>query len=252
MEDRGYFLYHKNLSTGEEKCTNLAFEGGVGTESSSAIITALIALDNDRALLCAPGIETQCVDTSGNIIGETNFVLNGDAVYFRVSGAIYVRTEANETAPLDINTLTLGTPLSAELSGTYSSNAGDIHIPVDGGEPEHLFAWLDAALSTDTNGSYVRFENSRGEFFFPHAPDKLVKVTRKLIPEKKTLTLACFIDSTSENYEWADTGYFASRELLDAVIRFNNTDGEYKVEIKPLVYDGTGAQSRAHRTRYGG
>ena len=91
-------------------------------------------------------------------------------------------------------------------------------------------------------GGRGSFENSAGDVFYP-ARCGFVKVSPGMVPVRKTLTLACFGDSTAETFGAAPT-YSCTIELLDAVIRFNHTDPEYKVEIRPILYAGEQERDR--------
>ena len=137
--------------------------------------------------------------------------------------------------------------------GNFSSNAGSVlysaqeavhrYDPATG-EKTELFQWADVALSYEEMGDRLVFENAKGDFFYPTSKD-LIKVTRQQVPVKQVLTLACFSDDSEETAaKYMGTANLYTDELMDAIVRFNNTDPEYKVEIKPVHF-----KSEAERDR---
>ena len=53
--------------------------------------------------------------------------------------------------------------------------------------------------------------------------DRITKVSRAPVPVKKPLVLACFGDSSVQN-NFAIHSYICSDKLMDAILRFNNSD----------------------------
>ena len=102
---------------------------------------------------------------------------------------------------------------------------------------------MNVALSYSEMGGSRVLENSRGEFFYPTSSD-IIKVTPSQVPEKHTLTMVCFGDSSDEMYQYQSTAYTYTSELMDAIVRFNNTDPEFKIEIKPVVYENEAERDR--------
>lgn len=80
-------------------------------------------------------------------------------------------------------------------------------------------------------GESSAFENSNGDFFYP-TTEGIIKVTQQIIPQKKSLTLVCIGDSRNEQ----NSSYRYTKELMDAIIRFNNTDNEFKINVTPVTY----------------
>ena len=62
------------------------------------------------------------------------------------------------------------------------------------------------------------------------------------MPQKKTLTMLCFFDASKEGYPGAAYSY--TDELMDAVVRFNNTDPEFRVEIKTKTFENDAERDR--------
>lgn len=157
-----------------------------------------------------------------------------------------MQTRSGAWAPLDTASLSLDMSRSIEaerLSG--SSNAGRFLCLKEGalyaydpatGEKTEIFKYIDVALNLESLSSFTFFENSRGVFFYRQS-SSLVEVSPKLVRERQTLRLLCFGNAGTDAYQYSLTGYDYSDAMMDAVIRFNNTDPEYRVEIVSWVYE---------------
>jgi len=250
-ENFGYYVLRLKPGEGSSTCARLPFKGDVGPESSDAILFSILALDQDRALVT--GFTTgYVVDSGANLLGQQELPVNGELFRIRVNDRIYVRTQ-DAYAELDTASLQLGEKLPVRYRGNFSSNAGSVlysaqkavhRYDAATGEKTELFQWADVALSYEEMGDRLIFENSKGEFFYPTSKD-LIKVTRQQVPVKQVLTLACFSDDSEETAEkYMGVANIYTDELMDAIVRFNNTDPEYKVEIKPVHF-----KSEAERDR---
>ena len=96
----------------------------------------------------------------------------------------------------------------------------------------------------DTQGG-VCLENSRGDVYYPDGENTLlfnglIYAKRGQVPVKHILRLGCFGDTSGEMYANAQANgalpYTATLSLLDAIVRFNNTDPEYRIEVVPITY----------------
>ena len=251
-DDLGYYLFHLDRESGESSCLRIPFEGTAGTESSSLIFSGLIPLDEGRALLVSPGA-AWVVDPELNILARPELPDMGGMLGFRVNGTAYYWTE-NGYAPFDSQTLGFGAPLPlSEEPVMFSSNNGHVFYErdrmlwssgPDGGELSPVFSWLDVALSYGDLSGWLGLENSRGVFFYPGGDGGLIRVEPGEVPVRKVLKLGCFGDSSEEMYQYSSVSYSCSMELLDAVIRFNNTDPEYRIEIEPLVFNSENERDR--------
>ena len=65
-----------------------------------------------------------------------------------------------------------------------------------------------------------------------------------MVPVKKTLTLGCFADATASGYEYSDTDYTCPERLLDAIMRFNQSDPEYRIVLKPMIWHDEAERNR--------
>ena len=110
------------------------------------------------------------------------------------------------------------------------------------GEPRELFKWMDVALSYGSMGGGWIFENSQGEFFYPvseysnNGDGCIIKVTEGMVPVRKPLVLACFAEISDDTMAYRTREYDFTPAMMDVVLRFNNTDPEYKISLKPLTY----------------
>ncbi len=242
LEDLGYYVLCTKLGEDSSSCVRVPFDGESSTESSDAIIFSIQALDQNRALLTAQST-AYLIDSEANLLGQPELPVLGEISRIRVNNRIYVRAEGGY-AELDTASVTLGEKLPVRYKGNYSSNAGSILYTAQealycydpaSGEKTEVFQWMDVALSYREMGGRTVFENSKGEFFYPTSKD-LIKITQQQIPIKQALTLVCFGDSSDEMAQYRSTAYTYTEELMDAIVRFNNTDPEYKVEIKPVIY----------------
>lgn len=248
--DLGYYVLHLDPATGNTGSIRIPFSGESGTESSSLTFTNLLALDAERALLCTYE-SVYLIDPEVNVLQRPELTVYGAGFHFRVNDKLYLRTEEGY-APLDIQTLCYGEAIAEELNGEYGSSLGHFLTQEQGalcqydpasGETMELFRWMDVALSYSSMSSYWGFENARGDFFYPAGND-LIKVTKGMVPVKQTLTIGCFGDAGDAMYQYQPASYSYTNELMDAIIRFNNTDPEFKIQVKPLVYSSEAERDR--------
>ena len=201
-QDKYYWLLHYDLETGEQSCNKLEF-----WQEGMPYFCALIALDGERALL-GNGESSFLVDSRGQLLEEMEPLTTGEGYNARIGDSLYVNTPEG-LAPL----------------GRYDPASGSM---------EELFAWTDVALSYSYMYGRTGMENSKGDIY--HLTDSLIKVSLEQIPKKKSLVLACFGDGNDDSAVNPFTSYVCTDALKDAVIRFNNSDPEYRIEIRPVVY----------------
>lgn len=249
LDDLGHYVFCMAPSSGESTCTRLPFSGESGSEGSGSFFSSILALDAGRTLLTTPST-SYVIDPAGNILSMPDLPELGNALQLRINNQRYIRIGSDYTA-LDETNLQLG-DIMPNLNGRFSSNTGNVFCTEHGilykvdsatGENSEVFKWMDVALSYRGMGGNVIFENSAGVFFYP-ARAKIIKVTQGQIPKKQALTLLCFGNSGSKLYQYQSTAYTYTPELMDAIIRFNNSDPEYKIEIKPAVFADEAERSR--------
>lgn len=237
-QDKYYWLLHYDLETGEQSCNKLEF-----WQEGEPYLLALIALDGERALL-GDGESSFLIDSQGQLLEEMEPLTMGEGRNARIGDTLYVNTPEG-LAPLDTDSLEYGPALGdIRDRAVYSSSLGNIltvheeklcrYDPASG-SMEALFAWTDVALSYSYMYGRTGMENSKGDIY--HLTDSLIKVSLEQIPKKDSLVLACFGDSSDDSTVNPFTSYVCTDALKDAIIRFNNSDPEYKIEIRPVVYN---------------
>lgn len=252
LENLGHYILWGSREDGEMHCTRIPFEGSSNNNETSSM--SLLGLDREKALLTTP--ETcYFIDPKLSVLDQPIISDLGGLPHFRVNDQLYLLTEEG-AAPLDLETFQLGQAFELNASHVYSSNDGHflydkqnrlIEVnPAIGNETER-FDWMDVALSYSSMGSPFGLENSKGELFYITS-NGLVKVSPAMVPVKKVLTLACFGDTGVESYEYFQQAgappYSMSLKLRDSIIRFNNSDPEYRIEIKPLLYNNESERDR--------
>lgn len=251
-DDLGYYVLHIDLTSGESTAVRIPFEGEGSTEGSGLHFSGLLGLDDGRALLGAMD-RFYVIDANANVLSEPNLHTNGSLWHFRVGETLYLWTQ-DGYAPFDPETLSFGTPLDIEGLGDASSNNGHllrnwqrslcVADPMTG-ESETMFQWMDVALSYGDIYGGVCLENSLGDVYYPDGEDMLllkglICAKKGQVPVKQPLRLGCFGYTGGEMYADAQASgalpYSATMELLDTIVRFNNTDPQYKIEVVPITY----------------
>lgn len=251
LRELGYYVLSGSID-GEQSCVRVPFQGGASTETSMLTFSSLLALDSNRALLSTDSSFFE-IDRQLNILSQPEPDAEGYTAKVSIDGEIWMQTRSGAWAPLDRASLSLDMGRSIEAERVNgSSNAGHLLCLGDGalyaydpaaGEKTEIFKYIDVALNLDSLSSFSFFENSRGVFFYRQG-SSLVEVSPKLVRERQTLRLLCFGNAGTESYQYSLTSYDYSKAMMDAIIRFNNTDPEYKVKIVSWVY-----QDEAERDR---
>lgn len=232
-----YSLIYMDLDTGNQVFTHIDWKS-----DQDSYFLALIALDQSRALL-SDGDTTYLIDPNAQILETPQLQIMGDGLHAMVAGEIYVNSFYG-LARLDRDTLQYENPIEEIMDQSiYSSSREDILTTKDSilysvnlstGEQTEIFSWMDVSLSYSNLFGWNGLENSKGEIF--HLTDRLIKVTKGEVPVKQTLVLACLGDASDQDYDIANNSYVCSSKLMDAILKFNNSDPEYRIEVKPFIY----------------
>lgn len=250
LDDLGYYILCTKLEENRSTCTRVPFEGESSSESSDSVICSVQALDKNRALLTTY-TANYLIDSEANLLGQSELPIVGEISHMRIDNQLYILFKDGYTA-LDESSLQLKDIIPLKAKGSFDSNAGSILVTEHktlyrydfaSDNKTEIFKWMDVALSYREMGGSKVFENSAGTFFYPTSKN-LIKVTQSQIPKKQTLTLLCFGNSSDEMYQYQSTAYTYTGELMDAIVRFNNTDPEFKIEIKPVVYSNESERDR--------
>ncbi len=238
-----YYLVYIDTETGEQACTYLSWD------ENQPYYMALIAIDKGRALL-SDGETTYLLNPMAEVIGNPSLEIMGSGTHVYVNGEMYVASFDGLTN-LNRDTLQYTDKIiPIRDQPVYSSSLGHFLTTKDSvlysvsssGEETELFSWMSVSLSYSRLYGGKGLENSNGDIF--HLTDRVTKVSKGPVPVKKTLVLACFGDTSDQDYSFANNSYVCSDKLKDAILRFNNSDPEYRVEIKPYIYNDENERSK--------
>ena len=246
-----YYLIVLDPETGGQTCTRMDFWRNDST-GHDPYFSGMIALDGERAIL-NDDERVRVISRDAQVTGQVDLPLEGSCANVRIGDRLYVDTRDGWCA-LDPATLQCGEPLEALFQAKiYNSSRGRFLVTKErmlyefdpaSGAMSPVFPWMDVALEYSTLWSaYEGLENSLGELYYL-AGGKLVKVSPGMVPVKKTLTLGCFADASAYGYEFNETAYTCPETLLDAVMRFNQTDPEYRIVIKSMVWHDEAERNR--------
>lgn len=254
-EDLYEYIIRVNLVSGEQTRSVVSFWDDI-----NAPLYFLLALDNDRALTGNDFCERHpiyLIDGNANVIGAPETVLYGNPARVWVNGVRWVATPEG-LAQLDPTAVQYSMPIPDLINqpALYSSSLGHFLVIRDNvlynydpatQQATEMLKWADVAFSYKRLYGRTGLENVNGDIY--HLTDRITKVSMEEVPVKDTLTLACLGDTTSYGYPtdgWGMTNktFVCSDALMDAVLRFNNSDPDYRVEIKPYIYS-----SEEERTR---
>lgn len=240
-----YYLVYLDISSGEQTISRLDF-----WSEGNPYLQSFIALDPDR-ILVGDGEKTFLLDAQGNILEMPELYIQGGGSHVQIGGEIYVNS-VDGLALLNRETLQYGSPIEEiKDQAIYCSSLGNFLTTIENklcsidpssGEKTEIFDWMDVALSYRRLYGWSGLENSNGDFF--HYTDKLTKVSRGEVPVKETLTLGCLGNASDEFYEYVDVPYTCTESLMDAIVRFNNSDPAYKVKIEPFIYHNSAERDR--------
>ena len=232
-----YYLLYLDLNTKAQTLTAVDW-----WSESQPYFASLIALDDGRALL-GDGETAYLIDPRARIMDTPDLEIMGEGLHVRVAGDIYVNTY-DGLARLNPDSLQYENTIEEIVDQCiYSSSPGNFLTTKDSilysvnpstGEETELLSWLDVSLSYSNLYGWTGMENSRGDIF--HITDTLIRVTKAQVPVKQTLVLACFGDSSEQYYDIANDSYVCSEKLLDAILKFNNSDPEFRIELRPFIY----------------
>lgn len=240
-----YYLLHLDRVSGDGTATRIAFSAEEDPEGQRRYFSGLLALDDGRALL-GSGSRFYLVDPTATILAEPELPVSSTLMGFRMNETRYLWTPEGWRA-WDPETLSFGNALPIGDYSMMDSNAGRCLYssggtlfawdPSDGREGQ-VFAWNDVLLSVRDMGGDTGFENSAGKIIYPGGDPfnftSLVCVVHGKITPRRTLRLGGL----------GEESYAPSISLSDAILRFNHTDPEYRIEIVPITWSGEQALDR--------
>ncbi len=242
-----YYLVHVDRATGEQSCRKLDF----WQEGKNGYFYGIVGLSGERVLLGGgEGEAAWLLDAAGNLVDRPKFPTIWLVSPLWIGDRMYLDSEEG-LVPFDRETMqTAGEPMP-ELQNhmLYASCLGNfLYVDHENfcrydpatGEETVLFSWLDVALSFRNMHGYEGLENSRGDIY--HFTNKLIKISRGQVPVKKTMTMIAFrqADDSRGYRTWTS----CPESVMDAIIRFNNADPEYRVVLDNRVYADEAEKTR--------
>lgn len=241
----------------------IPFYGGEGENSEGHNVFSefsdLTALDAERALIF-DGAGCYLVDRAAQVLGRpaldelrggNRFTAGAESWY-----GSWSETEGMVLRPFDAAALMLGGGFACDVYGVYESARGRLLCGRDGGvceldpqtgETRLLFRSLDAVLSAADLPLQGVLENSAGCFFYVSS-GHIVRIRPAMVKERIPLTLLIFGDRndwrTDEYVSRGDPRLLLTDDLMDAILRFNNTDPDYRVELKTVCYETEAERDR--------
>ena len=245
-----YYLIVLNTQTGKQSCTRIDFwRNG---NDSDPYLTGLVALDGKRAIL-NDDEKVRLISPDAQVIETIHLPLMGFTPCVWIGDTMYLSTSEGYCT-FDPVTLQCGEPIEDLLwASVYSSRSGRFLITKERvlydydpltGDMSEVFDWMNVALSYSSLWSaYEGLENSQGDLYYL-AEGRLTKVHPDMVPVKKNLTFGCFADASAYGYEYSETDYTCPESLLDAIMRFNQSDPEFRIALKPMIWHDEAERNR--------
>ena len=231
-EEDGYHILRYDCATGEELSrAQVGFEAIPGTESPTPVFSYMVPLGGDRAAICDH--ENAYIIDSGAQLLET-LPLSGFrfGLVLRLGDRLYVTgEEGGQTGvrSFDMETYALGPMINtqADCYGYYVSEKGEaflsqdsglVSLDVNTGETSELFKWLDVAIGVDfAQGGGDVVQSAAGDYYMAGMFAKNIqKVSPGLVKDREVISLRGVSDL----------------DILNAALRFNSTNEDYKIEYE--------------------
>ena len=231
--DEGRFcVLRYDCATGEELSrAEVGFEALPGTESSTPVFSYMVPLGADRAALC-DFENAYMIDSQARLLETIPLKGFNFNLVLRCGEELYAYGEENGDIGLrsfDMETYALG-PLvrtDANCYGYYVSEAGEAFLSQDSGlasldvntgETSELFNWLDVAISLDfAQGGGTVVQSASGDYYMAGmSAQSIQKVSPGLVKDRETIRLQGVSDL----------------DILNAALRFNSTNEDYKIEYE--------------------
>ncbi len=230
-EGRFYVLRY-DCATGEELSrAEVGFEAIAGTESSTPIFSDLIPLGADRASLCDYE-NAYIIDSQARLLETLPLEGFNFNLVLRCGEELYVCGEENGNIGLrsfDMETCALGSLVETEANcyGYYVSEKGEaflsqdnglVSLDVNTGGTEGLFKWLEVATSLEfAQEMGMAVQSAAGDYYTAGISSRNIqKVSPSLVKDRELIRL----------WGVSDLG------ILNAALRFNSTNEDYRVEYE--------------------
>lgn len=238
-KDLGYYLFHMDIKSGEQSLNRLNFEAeyreNIDAAGETNNFSGFFAIDDEKAAVVSP--ETLFIVNSAGENMEKRENTGAAFPYFYHKNKPWFWVDG-ECRAFDPQTLSFSGESVPER--TYiSSNTEEIYFidriknelyKLENNEECRCFNYTEGAESLQGAQVNTGFVNSDGFFFMENA-DGLYKLVKGLIPDRKPLNMLCLGSVSSYDGEKYTN---ITAEMQDAIIRFNNNDAEFKINIKTI------------------
>ena len=230
-EGRFYVLRYDCASGEELSRAEVGFEAIAGTESSTPIFSDLIPLGADRAALCDYE-NAYIIDSQARLLETLPLEGFNFNLVLRRGEELYVCGEENGDIGLrsfDMESFALGSLVKTEANcyGYYVSEKGEaflsqdnglVSLDVNTGETESLFKWLEVATSLEfAQEMGMAVQSAAGDYYTAGISSRNIqKVSPSLVKDRELIRL----------WGVSDLG------ILNAALRFNSTNEDYRVEYE--------------------
>lgn len=230
-EGRFYVLRYDCASGEELSRAEVGFEAIAGTESSTPVFSNLTPLGADRAALC-DFENAYIIDSQAQLLDTLPLEGFNFNLVLRCGEELYAYGEENGDIGLrsfDMETCALGPLVKTEANcyGYYVSEKGEaflsqdnglVSLNVNTGETEELFKWLDVAINLDfAQGGGTVVQSAAGDYYMAGmSAQSIQKVSPGLVKDRELIRLRGVYDTA----------------ILNAALRFNSTNENYKVEYE--------------------
>lgn len=230
-EGRFYVLRYDCASGEELSRAEVGFEAIAGTESSTPIFSNLTPLGADRAALC-DFENAYIIDSQARLLDTLPLEGFNFNLVLRRGEELYVCGEENGDIGLrsfDMESFALGSLVKTEANcyGYYVSEKGEaflsqdnglVSLDVNTGETEGLFKWLEVATSLEfAQEMGMAVQSAAGDYYTAGISSRNIqKVSPSLVKDRELIRL----------WGVSDLG------ILNAALRFNSTNEDYRVEYE--------------------
>ncbi len=231
-DEGSFYVLRYDCASGEELSrAQVGFEAIAGTESSTPVFSNLTPLGADRAALC-DFENAYMIDGQARLLETLPLEGFNFNLVLRCGEELYAYGEEKGDIGLrsfDMESCDLG-PLvktDANCYGYYVSEKGEtflsqdnglVSLDVNTGETESLFKWLDVATSLDfAQGGGTIVQSAAGDYYMAGMSfGNIQKVSPALVKDREPIRLLGISDPA----------------ILNAALRFNSTNEDYKVEYE--------------------
>ena len=231
-DEGSFYVLRYDCATGEELSrAQVGFEAIAGTESSTPVFSNLTPLGADRAALC-DFENAYIIDSQAQLLDTLPLEGFNFNLVLRCGEELYAYGEENGDIGLrsfDMESCALGPLVRTEANcyGYYVSEKGEaflsqdnglVSLNVNTGETEGLFKWLEVATSLEfTQEMAMAVQSAAGDYYMAGITSRNIqKVSPGLVKDRELIRLRGVYDPA----------------IMNAALRFNSTNENYKVEYE--------------------